>query len=75
VPIGVMINNWCSTFYNFIQQAPAKAGAVTWEEFFGQFAPFGAIAMLYIITAFQKVSCRSALSVFQTAEAPRIAAT
>ncbi|MDI1287272.1 MAG: peptide antibiotic transporter SbmA [Reyranella sp.] len=51
VQLDVMINNWFGTFYNMIQQALGKPGAVTQEQFFGQLATFGGIAMVYITTA------------------------
>jgi peptide/bleomycin uptake transporter len=51
VQLDVMINNWFGTFYNMVQQALAKPGAVTQEQFFGQLATFGGIAMVYIMTA------------------------
>jgi peptide/bleomycin uptake transporter len=51
VQLDVMINNWFGTFYNMIQQALAKPGAVTQEQFFGQLVTFGGIAMVYIMTA------------------------
>jgi peptide/bleomycin uptake transporter len=51
VQLDVMINNWFGTFYNMVQQALAKPGAVTLEQFFGQLATFGGIAGVYIFTA------------------------
>src|SRR3990167_4939415 len=51
VQLDVMINNWFGTFYNMIQQALGKPGAVTQEQFFGQLATFGGIALVYITTA------------------------
>src|SRR3954462_3088273 len=51
VQLDVMINNWFGTFYNMVQQALGKPGAVTQEQFFGQLATFGGIAMVYIMTA------------------------
>ena len=51
VQLDVMINNWFGTFYNMVQQALAKPGAVTQEQFFGQLVTFGGIAMVYIMTA------------------------
>ena len=51
VQLDVMINNWFGTFYNIVQQALAKPGAVTQEQFFGQLVTFGGIAMVYIMTA------------------------
>ncbi|MDP1750329.1 MAG: peptide antibiotic transporter SbmA [Reyranella sp.] len=51
VQLDVMINNWFGTFYNMIQQALGKPGVVTQEQFFGQLATFGGIALVYITTA------------------------
>ena len=51
VQLDVMINVWFGTFYNMIQQALGKPGAVTLEQFFGQLATFGGIALVYITTA------------------------
>src|SRR5216683_4127999 len=51
VQLDVMINNWFGTFYNMVQQALGKPGAVTEEQFFGQLATFAGIALVYITTA------------------------
>ena len=51
VQLDVMINVWFGTFYNMIQQALGKPGAVTLDQFFGQLLTFGGIAMVYITTA------------------------
>jgi peptide/bleomycin uptake transporter len=51
VQLDVMINNWFGVFYNMVQQALAKPGAVTEGQFFGQLLTFGGIAMVYILTA------------------------
>lgn len=51
VQLDVMINTWFGSFYNLVQQALAKPGAVTQAQFFGQLATFGGIAMVYIMTA------------------------
>ena len=51
VQLDVMINTWFGTFYNMIQQALAKPGAVTLEQFFAQLATFAGIAFVYIATA------------------------
>ncbi len=51
VQLDVMINNWFGTFYNMVQQALGKPGAVTQEQFFGQLATFAGIALVYITTA------------------------
>jgi peptide/bleomycin uptake transporter len=51
VQLDVMINGWFGTFYNMLQQALAKPGAITLEQFMGQQATFAGIAMVYIFTA------------------------
>src|SRR5258708_5479186 len=51
VQLDVMINNWFGTFYNMVQQALAKPGAITQEQFFGQLATFAVIALIGITTA------------------------
>jgi peptide/bleomycin uptake transporter len=51
VQLDVMINNWFGTFYNMVQQALGKPGAVTQDQFFGQLATFAGIALVYITTA------------------------
>jgi peptide/bleomycin uptake transporter len=51
VQLDVMINTWFGTFYNMLQQALAKPGAVTQEQFFGQLLTFASIALTYITTA------------------------
>jgi peptide/bleomycin uptake transporter len=51
VQLDVMINAWFGTFYNMVQQALAKPGAITQAQFFGQLATFGGIALVYILTA------------------------
>jgi peptide/bleomycin uptake transporter len=51
VQLDVMINNWFGTFYNMVQQALGKPGAVTQEQFFGQLATFASISLVYITTA------------------------
>src|SRR5689334_21702056 len=51
VQLDVMINTWFGTFYNMLQQALAKPGAVTQEQFFGQLLTFATIALTYITTA------------------------
>ena len=51
VQLDVMINVWFGTFYNMIQQALGKPGAVTLDQFFGQLATFAGIALVYITTA------------------------
>ncbi|MBS0550223.1 MAG: peptide transporter, partial [Proteobacteria bacterium] len=51
VQLDVMINTWFGSFYNMVQQALAKPGSVTLDQFFGQLMTFGGIAMVYIFTA------------------------
>jgi peptide/bleomycin uptake transporter len=51
VQLDVMINNWFGTVYNMVQQALAKPHAGSQEQFFGQLATFGTIALVYITTA------------------------
>jgi peptide/bleomycin uptake transporter len=51
VQLDVMINNWFGTFYNMIQQALGKPGAVTLDQFFGQQATFAGIALVAITTS------------------------
>ena len=51
VQLDVMINTWFGTFYNMVQAALGKPGAVTQGQFFGQIWTFGGIAMVYILTA------------------------
>src|SRR5450631_4871952 len=51
VQLDVMINNWFGTFYNMIQQALGKPGAVTQEQFFEQLAAFAGIALVAITTS------------------------
>ncbi len=51
VQIDVMINNFFGGFYNMIQQALAKPGAVTLDQFFGQLSTFAIIALVGIMTS------------------------
>jgi peptide/bleomycin uptake transporter len=51
VQLDVMINNWFGTFYNLVQQALGKPGAITQGQFFAQIWTFAGIAMVYIMTA------------------------
>ena len=51
VQLDVMINEWFGTFYDMIQKALAKPGAVTAEEYYAQLATFLIIAMVFIVTA------------------------
>ena len=51
VQLDVMINAWFGTFYNLVQQALGKPGAITQGQFFAQIWTFAGIAMVYIMTA------------------------
>ncbi len=51
VQLDVMINNWFGAFYNTIQQALAKPGAVTQEQLFVLLVTFGVIALVAITTS------------------------
>ena len=51
VQLDVMINEWFGRFYDTIQKALAKPGAVTIEDYYGQLATFLMIAMVFIVTA------------------------
>jgi peptide/bleomycin uptake transporter len=51
VQIDVMLNSYFGGFYNMIQQALGKPGAVTQEQFFGQLTTFAWIAMVAIMTS------------------------
>jgi peptide/bleomycin uptake transporter len=51
VQLSVMINSWFGTFYNMIQQALAKPGAISQEQFFGQLGAFAVIALVSITTS------------------------
>jgi peptide/bleomycin uptake transporter len=51
VQLDVMINNWFGTFYNMVQQALGKPGAVTQTQFFGQLGTFAGIALVAITTS------------------------
>ncbi len=49
VQLDVQINEWFGSFYNLIQKALGKPGAVTLGEYFHQIATFGWIAGLYVL--------------------------
>ncbi len=51
VELDVKINEWFGEFYNLIQRALSKPGAITMEEYLGQIATFGRIAGLYVVIA------------------------
>src|ERR1700722_5605870 len=75
VELDVKINDWFGGFYNLIQKALSKPGAITTEEYFAQLATFGWIAGLYVVIGvmtdfFVKHYCfrwRSAMNEFYTA--------
>jgi peptide/bleomycin uptake transporter len=51
VQLDVMINNWFGVFYNMVQQALGKPGAITQSQFFGQLGEFAGIALVAITTS------------------------
>lgn len=51
VELDVKINEWFGEFYNLIQKALSKPGAITIDEYFSQIATFGRIAGLYVLIA------------------------
>ena len=51
VQLDVQINEWFGAFYDMIQKALAKPGAITLDEYFGQITTFGRIAGLYVMIA------------------------
>ena len=51
VELDVKINEWFGEFYNLIQKALSKPGAVTFDEYIGQLMTFGKIAALYVMIA------------------------
>ena len=51
VELYVKINEWFGEFYNLIQKALGKPGAVTFDEYIGQLMTFGKIAALYVMIA------------------------
>ena len=51
VELDVQINEWFGTFYNLVQKALGKPGAVTFHEFLLQLMTFGRIAGIYILIA------------------------
>ena len=51
VELDVKINEWFGEFYNLIQKALGKPGAISIEEYFAQLATFGRIAGLYVLIA------------------------
>jgi peptide/bleomycin uptake transporter len=51
VQLDVRINEWFGDFYNLIQKALGKPGAITMDEYLEQLATFGYIAGLYVLIA------------------------
>jgi peptide/bleomycin uptake transporter len=80
VQLDVRINEWFGSFYNLIQKALAKPGAITMEEYFAELATFGGIAGLYVFIGvltdfFVKhyvFRWRSAMNEFYTAHWPTV---
>jgi peptide/bleomycin uptake transporter len=80
VQLDVRINEWFGSFYNLIQKALAKPGAITTEEYFAELATFGGIAGLYVFIGvltdfFVKhyvFRWRSAMNEFYTAHWPTV---
>jgi peptide/bleomycin uptake transporter len=80
VQLDVMINVWFGTFYNMIQQALGKPGAVTQEQFFGQLVTFAAIALVSIsisvlsafVTSHHVFRWRTAMNDYYTANWQRL---
>ncbi len=51
VEIDVAINDWFGGFYDLVQKALGKPGAVTLDEFFGFLTTFGKLAGTYVLVA------------------------
>ncbi len=51
VQIDVQINDWFGGFYDVVQKALGKPGAVTLSEFFGFLMTFGELAGIYVLVA------------------------
>ena len=51
VQIDVAINDWFGGFYDLVQKALSKPGAVTLPEFFGFLMSFGKLAGIYVLVA------------------------
>lgn len=51
VQIDVAINEWFGGFYDLVQKALSKPGAVTLPEFFGFLMSFGKLAGIYVLVA------------------------
>ena len=51
VQLDVQINEWFGSFYDMVQSALGKPGAITLPQFWAQLLTFGRIAMIYITVA------------------------
>ena len=51
VQLDVQINEWFGTFYDLVQKALGKPGAITMAEYWAQLATFCRIAMIYVTIA------------------------
>jgi peptide/bleomycin uptake transporter len=51
VQLDVMINEWFGTFYNLVQEALGKPGAVEVADYYWQIATFLKIALVYVFVA------------------------
>ena len=51
VELDVKINDWFGDFYNLVQKALSKPGAIALDEYMEQLATFGYIAGLYVAVA------------------------
>ena len=51
VQLDVQINEWFGTFYDLMQKALGKPGAITMAEYWAQIATFFRIAMIYVTIA------------------------
>ena len=51
VQLDVQINEWFGTFYDLLQKALGKPGAIGMDAYWGQLATFLRIAMVYVTIA------------------------
>src|SRR3954471_3572334 len=51
VQLDVQINEWFGTFYDLLQKALGKPGAITMDDYWGQLSTFLRIAMVYVTIA------------------------
>jgi peptide/bleomycin uptake transporter len=49
VEVSVAINSWYGPFYDLVQAALSKSKPVTVEEFYGELATFGGIALIAVV--------------------------